>query len=290
MVEAPTQPLAVNPVISCYQARTLLEARRLGLGEARSSLDLGQSERVFELDTRGAHTGPELCLEWGELERVADNDSVCFELAGGELAPLRMYSHEAERAFQLWPTERAPALLISGFLMHRIRDATPEAAASAMVRPLGKVRGRLLDTTSGLGYAAIAASRVASEVVTIELEPVVRELARKNPWSRELFDNPRIGLREGDSARLIDELPAESFAAVLHDPPAINLAGELYAGEFYARVRRLLARNGRLFHYIGDPHSASGSRTTRGVIKRLREAGFGRVTMVPEAFGVIATL
>ena len=68
------------------------------------------------------------------------------------------------------------------------------------------------------------------------------------------------------------------------------LAGGQYAGEFYARVRRLLTRNGRFFHYIGDPDSPSGGRTTKGVVKRLHDAGFTRVSIVKEAFGVLASV
>jgi uncharacterized protein len=159
-----------------------------------------------------------------------------------------------------------------------------------MVRALGKVNGRVLDTTTGLGYAAVAAARAASEVVTIEIEPVVRELSRLNPWSRELFDNPKIHLADGDSSQIVPTLAPASFSAIIHDPPAINLAGELYSGAFYAALLRALTRNGKLFHYIGDADSASGGRTTRGVVKRLGEAGFSRVTIVKEAFGVLASV
>lgn len=227
-------------------------------------------------------------LDWSSVERIAATDSVCFALEAGSASPLRIFSAEARRAFQLWPTPTAPALLISGFLMHRIRDVAPNEGAARMVRALGKVHGRLLDTTTGLGYAAIAAAGIASEVVSVELEPCVRELARANPWSRELFDNPKIHLRDGDSGHVVPTLDTASFAAVIHDPPAINLAGELYSARFYAELHRVLTRNGKLFHYIGDANSSSGARTTRGVVKRLRETGFSRVTILQEAFGVLA--
>ncbi len=62
----------------------------------------------------------------------------------------------------------------------------------------------------------------------------------------------------------------------------------MYSGEFYAECFRVLRRNGKLFHYIGDPDSKSGARTTRGVVRRLQEAGFTRVVPKPQAFGVAA--
>jgi hypothetical protein len=45
---------------------------------------------------------------------------------------------------------------------------------------------------------------------------------------------------------------------------------------------------GLLFHYVGDPESRSGGNITRGVLRRLEEAGFERVARQPAAFGVVA--
>jgi predicted methyltransferase len=173
--------------------------------------------------------------------------------------------------------------------MHRLRDVDPFEGAERMVRALGGARGRVLDTCTGLGYAAICAARSAARVLTIELDETVRGLARRNPWSRELFESANIELAVGDSAQLIRNLEDASFSAVLHDPPAINVAGELYSGEFYRQVRRVLGRSGKFFHYVGDPQSASGGRTTQGVVKRLRDAGFTRIAARPEAFGIVAS-
>ena len=70
--------------------------------------------------------------------------------------------------------------------------------------------------------------------------------------------------------------------------PMFNLAGELYSGAFYGQLFRVLDRRGRVFHYIGNPDSPSGSRVTRGVVRRLHDAGFTQVRHRPEAFGVVA--
>jgi predicted methyltransferase len=148
--------------------------------------------------------------------------------------------------------------------------------------------GRLLDTATGLGYSVIEAAKYASEVITIELDPIATQMARRNPVSRELFTNPKIKRLIGNSAELIKAQPSESFGAVVHDPPAINLAGELYSGAFYAEVLRVLQRGGKMFHYVGDPNSASGGRTTKGVVRRLQDVGFKRVVPKPQAFGLLA--
>jgi uncharacterized protein len=283
-------PNAMQPVLSCYQASSLLAARKSGQSRASCSFDLGRTSVDVELGGAGVVVDSDLSVSWADIERIAEEDSVCFGLEPDGPVPLRIFSEAANRSFQLWPTASSPALLISGFLMHRIRDVAPHEGAERMVEALGKVPGRLLDTTTGLGYAALAASRIASEVVTVEIEPVVRELAHLNPWSQPLFDAANVTSLSGDSAELVPTFEPGSFAAVLHDPPAINLAGQLYSARFYADVQRLLTRRGKFFHYIGDAKSASGSRTTRGVIKRLREAGFSRVTVVEGAFGVLASL
>jgi uncharacterized protein len=67
-----------------------------------------------------------------------------------------------------------------------------------------------------------------------------------------------------------------------------NLAGHLYGGDFYRELYRVLHRRGRLFHYIANPDSKSGATMTRGVMRRLEEAGFQRIERRAQAFGVIA--
>jgi predicted methyltransferase len=66
------------------------------------------------------------------------------------------------------------------------------------------------------------------------------------------------------------------------------LAGNLYSGDFYKQAFRVLQERGRMFHYIGDPNSAAGSKVTRGVVKRLHDAGFKKVISLAKAFGVVA--
>ncbi|HET9957730.1 MAG TPA: hypothetical protein VFQ61_24700 [Polyangiaceae bacterium] len=266
----------------------MLAARQTAPAELPCSLDLGLSEVTASLESEGVRLPGGAFVTWAQLEHVRDHENACFELQDDELHVIRCYSEEFRRDYRLMPTTRAPALLISGFVMHRIRDTTPAEGAHAMVHSLLPVRGRLLDTATGLGYAAVEAARHASEVVTIELDPSVQEVARRNPWSRELFENPKITLRIGNSAELICGLAEGEFSAILHDPPAINLAGDLYSEEFYVHARRVLGRAGKMFHYIGDADSASGSRTTRGVVRRLKSAGFSKVIPKPAAFGVLA--
>ena len=275
-------------MLSYVQARALLAARKRAEPTLASSLDLGLTSVVLSLSETGVLVPGQGELAWAEVEDVGEHENVCFEVQAGELHPIRGYSEEFSRTYQLMPTAAEPAMLISGFVMHRIRDVSPAAGARAMVRAVLPVRGRLLDTATGLGYAAIEAAEHASEVVTVELDPWAQQMAAKNPWSRALFENPKISQLIGNSKDVIQGFKAESFAAIVHDPPAINLAGELYSEEFYAQAYRVLARSGRVFHYVGDPHSASGGRVTKGVVRRLQSVGFKKVVLKPDAFGVLA--
>jgi hypothetical protein len=180
-------------------------------------------------------------------------------------------------------------MLVSGLSMHRIKGTEPWADSQTKAQAVAPLSGRTLDTTSGLGYTAILAARTATEVVTVELDPTGLEIACGNPWSHELFDRPNIQRIIGDAFEVAAEQPAASFDCIIHDPPYLSLAGELCSEEMYRRLLRVLRKGGRLFHYIGDPQSASGGRTTAGVMRRLAAAGFQHITRRPDAFGVTAT-
>lgn len=181
----------------------------------------------------------------------------------------------AHTSYKLVPTKDWPALMIDGILMHRIKDTSPKADAEAKVRALGICKGKVLDICTGLGYAAIVASRHADEVITIEKDEHVIEIAKENPASRELFECKRIKLIIGDASEEVKKLPSSYFDYIIHDPPRFSLAGELYSGGFYAELFRVLRPYGKMFHYIGEPGSRyRKTGIKKGIIERLRIAGF----------------
>lgn len=229
-----------------------------------------------------------ITLSWEQIKEIdADHDN-CFSLSDNTLQAIKAYSADNGRSFSLLPTADAPSLVIAGFPMHRIKQITPLCAADYMVEAISPCRGRILDTATGLGYTAIAAAKKAKQVITIEYDPISQEMAHQNPWSQELFANPVITQIIGDSALEIEKFADTSFAAILHDPPSMALAGGLYAETFYRQTLRILTAKGKMFHYIGDPDSAMGARVTKGVIQRLHAAGFRKVVRMPKEFGVVA--
>jgi predicted methyltransferase len=276
-------------VLSHVTVTPLKTARIEGATAARVSLDLSLSETAVTLDDEGAHLPDGQTLPWPAIDEIAATDNACFLVEDGQATKIQFYSEALHRFYSLYPTKRAPTMMLSGIPMHRIKTVDPWQDTELKMRAMGGVSGNVLDICTGLGYTAIAASRLATKVTTIELDPTVLEVCRRNPWSRELFDNPKIEQVIGNGADVVEGFTNESFSRIFHDPPTFKLAGELYSGEFYGQLFRILKRGGRLFHYIGDLDSTTGRVVAKGVVKRLQDAGFHRVTRRPEAFGIAAS-
>lgn len=279
---------AFAPILTSEPARHLLEALEAGAPTALVSLDLGRSETEVELSADGALIDGGFVTERSALQHVAGEPGRCFEIADGTVTPLTVLSEETGWSRSLVPTGDAPTTVVAGFAMHRVVGTTPLRDTRAKIRALGKPRGRALDTATGLGYTAIELARTCTEVVTVERDPAAIVLARRNPWSVDLFESPNIESIVGDATEVVRSFAAGEFALVLHDPPAMQLGGELYGGAFYAQLKRVLKPGGRLFHYVGDPKSGAGARTVRGVVRRLATAGFVDMRTDARAFGVTA--
>ena len=276
-------------VLSHFQIAPLLETHRARKTKVEASTDLGLTKTRVTPDADGIQFEEGERLAWHDAEKIARDENSCFVLRANEIFKIKTFSELTNRAYSLYPTAGAPTMLVAGFPMHRIKDITPERAALAMVKALAPISGNVLDTATGLGYTAIEMAKTAHHVITIELDPAAQEIAEQNPWSRDLFNNPKIEQRIGDSYEIVPTFDANSFDAILHDPPTMSLAGDLYSQEFYLELFRVLRRGGKLFHYIGDPESKFGANMTRGVIQRLKGAGFKIVKAAPQAFGLIAS-
>lgn len=275
-------------ILSHFQARTLLEAREAGRDATPVSLDLGLTTSEVALTAAGARFPDGQSLAWEEVAAIAESPNSCFVVEEGLPRKVQVFSEVTSRLYSLMPTAGAPTMLISGIPMHRIKGIDPHRDTLLKIGTIAPLVGRVLDTATGLGYTAIEAAKTAEQVTTIELDPAALEVARHNPWSRALFDNPRIAQVIGDSFDEIERFEDASFDRVIHDPPTFSLAGHLYSGAFYRQLFRVLKPRGRLFHYIGDLESKSGRSVARGAARRLQEAGFKRVTRRPRAFGLVA--
>ncbi len=275
-------------VLSHFQFRELLAALQRGEQRVLSSLDLNRTRVQVALAPAGALLPVGAPLDAALLAELAEDENACWLVEEDGLSRIQAWSSESGRVYSLYPTQAAPTMLVSGIPMHRIKETDPHQDTLAKIRAAAPVQGDVLDTCTGLGYTALEAARTAARVITCELDPAVHTIIARNPWSAQLFSTPQVETRVGDSAELITAFADAAFDVILHDPPMFSLAGDLYALEFYQQCKRVLRRRGRLFHYIGNPESKSGATVTRGVVRRLHEAGFSRVTPRPQAFGVVA--
>ncbi|BCR06202.1 SAM-dependent methyltransferase [Desulfuromonas versatilis] len=267
-------------------ARQILQAMTRGLPSVEISVDLNISRTSLPLDSEGLILGADNRLNKAELEWIAGRENRIFCLEQGRLEVLEA---RGEGYYKLVPTEGAPLLEISGVKMHISKGIDPFESAGQMAAQVVKKGSRVLDTCSGLGYAASAALRLgAREVVSVEKSTTVMALRARNPWSRGIF-GANIQLVHADIDDYIRGLAAESFDVVIHDPPRFSLAGELYGERFYREIHRVLKRRGALFHYTGNPYLAKrGGSFMDQAARRLKEAGFAKVVPVVALMGLSA--
>lgn len=279
--------MAAPLVLSYVQARPLLPLRPDAPLTVSVSLDLNRTKTEAELTDAGLALPDGQTLSWNALEAIAEDESGCYHIERNGGTRIQFYSELLDRAYVLYPTASAPTMLVSGLPMHRIKGTDPHQDTLAKINA-ARPAGQVLDTAMGLGYTAIEAAKKADHVTTIEVDPTVVEVCRLNPWSQELFDNPKITRHLGDAFDVVEALEDGRFRRAIHDPPTFSLAGHLYSGDFYRELYRVLSGSGRLFHYIGDLRSRSGAGVARGVRQRLVEVGFRRIEDRPRAFGIVA--
>lgn len=254
-------------------AKALVAAMHGGQAKLSCSLDLGLSTQHVRLSPKTVTLAEGVALSFEQLREMASAKRGVFVFEDGRLSPVQI---SADYFYKLIPTDEAPTIEISGIQMHRTTGTAPFLNAMNSAKTVVRKGAAVLDTCGGLGYTAIAAARLgAASVVSLDVDPNVREIAHMNPWSAEYFSSPVIELVDADAAEFVAAQPDGSFDCVVHDPPRFSRAGHLYGEEFYRGLARVLRPRGRLFHYTGDPFSKSrGKSFVQGVIRRLQSAGF----------------
>jgi uncharacterized protein len=277
-------------LLSRPSASGILAAVAAGEITVDASLDLGRTTATLALEPGVVRFPDGQSLTPGQIRMVVENPESVFAVLEDELEKVTWFAPETNKVYTLRATAGWPALEISGVLMHRIKDTDPRADAESKIAALGPVRGRVLETCCGLGYSATHCARTADHVTVFEIDANVLRMARLNPWSAPLFEEgANIEVRNEDVGEAIRDLPDHAFDAVLHDPPTLAHAGELYGDAFYRQLLRVLKPRGRLFHYTGDPGSRHRRQDLPGrVAQRLADVGFAQVRREPAALGVSA--
>ena len=74
-----------------------------------------------------------------------------------------------------------------------------------------------------------------------------------NPYSKELFSNEKIEIRQKNIFEEISQFEDSFFDRIIHDPPTFKYSPELYSREFLAELYRVLKKGGILYHYCPCP-------------------------------------
>ncbi len=275
-------------LITAWEARKLLS----GTGDVPFSPDLGISRETATVADNHVLFKDGTRLSFEALHGIANDESTIYFIRDNHLFKSVIRSRSA--VYKLVPVKNgAPTLEINGIRMHRVKGTTPDRAVKLIFKFIHiKPGDRVLDICTGLGYTAQEAVRRGARVTTIEKNEEVLELSKINPWSRDFWKNVSIGKIKivlGDAKEVVKEFEDSAFDVILHDPPTLSIAGELYSKSFYKELFRISNKNARLFHYTGNPGERFRRKSvTRGVIERLRETGWERVRRINEIQGIVA--
>lgn len=272
------------PLVTKYVVSEVMRAAHLGY--AFTSFDLGRSFVKVEVRNNALVLGG-YEYDLSMLSKYVDDETSVYGLINGKVIKIAFYADGKYYKLRLVNPYTAPTLEINGVHMHRIKGITPWEDAKQKVKKATVRKGmKVLDIGTGLGYTAIHSLRYgASEVITVEKDINVLKIAELNPWSKDL-ENPSIKIILGNAFDVIKKFNDEEFDRIIHDPPRIHLAGELYSFEFYKELYRVLKKNGILYHYTGAPGIVHGHDVAHGISKRLIAAGF-QVFKYEELLGLI---
>ena len=268
-------------IISGEQAQQLLEAKKKGLKSIDVSLDLNLSKTKIIVEDNFFIFPDNQKLDELQLKKPIKDDKSCFLIQDNSLAKIQLFSEQTNKFYKLVPTKDAPTIEISGIRMHVTKGMSPMEDTKRKIESIMPISGIVLDTCMGLGYTAILASKNADFVFTCEKDENVIEIAKVNPWSEELFGNKKINVLNASIFNQIKNFKNNMFDAVIHDPPRLSLATELYSLNFYEQLLRVLKKDGKLYHYTGNPGSKNRKiNLAANVSKRLKQAGFKDIEKV----------
>jgi len=270
------------PIMSGHTIRWLLDA---GEGDLEVSLDLGRSRTSVTVRAGQILLGAGLQVPQGNLAAAFSAPEDCVLIYGERCEKTYRYSDRTRRYYKLFQPheDRAPTIVINNATMHAVVGKDPWQNASEKVATVPVLDGPCLDTCCGLGYSAqLLAARGSGPVTTCESDVNVLHMAAVNPWSEGLFSHPQVTVRLGGLQKLLAGCGPEQFAIVFHDPPTVHQAGDLYSGQIYRELARVLMPGGAMYHYVGAPGGRLGRDHAGGVMRRMQEGGFERVRRVTD--------
>ena len=266
----------VYPILSSQQLREINQAIQDEKDYIELSFDLnysGKKEKVMLFEK-----GIILKENKIEIPEIKVKDKSCYLILEDTLERTQYFSGNG--IYKLIPTSFRPILQISGTSMHK--QAFVERIESE------KLQGKVLDSGTGLGYTAIAASETAKKVVTIEFDKMVCDIQKINPYSQKLFINEKIKLIQGDLTQAIRNFQEKEFDSIVLDGGTPKSSGHFFSLENYQQVFRILKNNSKLYHYVPNPHIHRGKDFAERIMRLLKKAGFSVLERNKEGSYLIA--
>jgi len=251
------------PIISSNDLRRLLEASTRGKDECEVSLDLGLTKCKVKVLPEGFIVDSHTIV----IPKIRDSDKSCYIIDDDFiLQKVQIFSPETNKLYKLIPTTNKPLLQVSGTSMHK-REFVDRVEKA-------KLKGRVLDAGTGLGYTASVVAKSADEVFSFEVDENVLTLAEYNPWSHALFDNAKIHVQVGDVVDEIKKFEDESFDAIVFDAGTPHASGDFFSSDNYQQAARVIRKGGLLLHYLPRVHEKRGRDFPGEIMNRLVAAGF----------------
>jgi predicted methyltransferase len=134
----------------------------------------------------------------------------------------------------------------------------------------------------------MAAAATAKRVITVENDPHVLQVQAWNPWSRALVA-PNIEQIHDDITVYVSAFKDNAFDTIILDGGTPRSSGNFFSQAHYDQIRRVLKKNGTLYHYLPDHGVQRGRDFPAEVIARLKKAGFKTVKRFKEENYIIAS-
>ena len=254
-------------------------------GQSKISLSLGKDEETIEIKEGNAYIRGNI-IPLSEFKTCKED--CLYVIDENQLKKAAMFSDETNFYYKLYPTSDWPTLMLSSTPMHRYTHMSPKKDTETKIKEISPVKGVVLDTCCGLGYTAIMSSKYADKVYVFERDPNVIHVASFNPYSQELFGNPKIELKNIDVMDWIGEFTDNMFDRIVHDPPTFKYSPDLYSKAFYKELYRVLKKDGIMYHYAPAPHKTRGEEFHLKIVAGLKAVGFKDVKYSEASSGVVA--
>ncbi len=269
------------------EAEKIIKAQKLGQSFVLASFDLGHTTQKAEIEGSKISVGG---VYFGVDALLKLKDDACYVLDEDVFRKIEFFGEDTNLFYKLKPTRDWPTLMLSSVPMHRFKHFSPKEDTLSKIKEIAPLKGVILDTCCGLGYTATQAAKTngVERVIVFERDANVVRICEYNPFSSELFSNKKIELRQESVFDGIKTLSAAFFDRVIHDPPTVSFAPELYSDEFYSELYRVMKKKSVLYHYCPNPGKTKGAEFWRSVEKLLLRNGFVNVKYNSKSSGIRA--